>query len=92
MTKKILKTASPEEEGDMYHIRFRMSSQFEQIRTPEYADDISDSVREGTEVRMGKTEAGNWLTQSVLIDGNKATSMSKAKKYARKIQEKVDED
>jgi hypothetical protein len=91
VAKKILKTTTPEEEGDMYHIRFRQPSQFDKIRTPDYADNISDSVKEGTEVRTGKTDAGNWLTQSVLIDGAQVSSVSEAEKAARRIQEKVDD-
>lgn len=64
MTKKIIRTF---ETDDYFHVRFRNPSRFTTIRTPEWADKVSDSVSKGSEVRMGRTPAGNWLVEAVLI-------------------------
>ena len=42
-------------EDEYIHVRYREPDQFDQIRTPDWADRVSDSVAEGSEVRM---EAG----------------------------------
>lgn len=88
MSKKILKTTL---ERDYYHVRFRQPNQFEDIRTPDWAQDIAHSESKGSKARIGKTSADNWLVQSVLISKN-AGGKRYAKKKARKIQEAIDND
>lgn len=57
-----------EPEGDYVHVRYRDPDEFGTIRTPDWADNASDSVAEGSEVRMGKRADGDdWEAQSVLI-------------------------
>lgn len=65
----VLGVKSVELEDEYYHVRFRDPDQFDTIRTPDWADRVSDSVSEGSEVRMGKDESSDdWSVQSVLIN------------------------
>lgn len=71
-------------EDEYIHVRYRDPDQFDQIRTPDWADRVSDSVSEGSEVRMGKREgADDWVVQSVLI--KKTVGEEKAREQANKI-------
>jgi len=50
-------TASDVEEGDdYYHVRYRDPDQFDDIRTPDWADNPAESVVNGAEVRTGDEE------------------------------------
>jgi hypothetical protein len=79
---------SVELEGNFYHVRFNDPDRYDTIRTPEWADRVSDSVSEGSEVRMGKLEdSDDWEVQSVLI--KKEAGEEKAREQAEKIVEKI---
>ncbi|WP_135533951.1 hypothetical protein [Halostella pelagica] len=78
-----------EEGDDYYHVRFRDPDDFDTIRTPDWADEASDSVSEGSEVRTGKREdSDDWEVQSVLIkkQAGKDTAREKAKEVVEKIE------
>ncbi len=76
-------------EDEYIHVRYRDPDQFENIRTPEWADRVSDSVSEGSEVRMGqRTDSDDWVVQSVLIKKN--VGESKAREQADKIIQKIE--
>ena len=71
-------------EDEYIHVRYRDPDQFDQIRTPDWADRVSDSVSKGSEVRMGKREdTDDWVVQSVLIKKN--VGEEKAREQADKI-------
>jgi len=71
-------------EDEYIHVRYRDPDQFDQIRTPDWADRVSDSVSEGSEVRMGKRDASDdWVVQSVLIQKN--VGEQKAREQADEI-------
>jgi hypothetical protein len=71
-------------EEEYIHVRYREPDQFERIRTPDWADRVSDSVSEGSEVRMGELkEADGWVVQSVLIKKN--VGEAKAREQADEI-------
>ncbi|WP_123619921.1 hypothetical protein [Halorubrum sp. CSM-61] len=78
------------EEGDeYYHVRYRDPDRFDEIRTPDWADRVSGSVSEGSEVRMGKREDDDdWVVQSVLIKKN--AGETKAREQADEIIEKIE--
>ncbi|GAB3687731.1 hypothetical protein GCM10028857_21140 [Salinarchaeum chitinilyticum] len=59
---------SIDQSDDFVHVRFRDPDEFDEIRTPDWAANVGDSVVEGAEVRMGD-ESGNedWVVQSVLV-------------------------
>lgn len=77
-------------EDTYIHVRYRDPDQFEQIRTPDWADRVSDSVSDGSEVRMGKRDDGDdWLVQSVLI--KKPVGEEKAREQANEIIRKIEE-
>lgn len=79
-----------EEGDDYYHVRFRDPDEFDEIRTPDWADKASDSVSEGSEVRMGKKkDSDDWEVQSVLI--KKSVGKDKARDQAKQIVEKIAE-
>lgn len=45
------------EGGDYIHVRFRDPDGFDEIRTPDWAENAAESVSEGAEVRIGRKEA-----------------------------------
>jgi hypothetical protein len=78
-----------EEGDDYYHVRFRDPDGFDTIRTPDWADEASDSVSEGSEVRTGKREdSDDWEVQSVLI--KKQAGEDKARGQAKEVVEKIE--
>ena len=78
-----------ETEDEYIHVRFRDPDQFEEIRTPNWADEPAQSVSEGSEVRMGQEADGDdWAVQSVLI--KKSVGESKAREQAEQIVEKIE--
>ena len=80
---------SVDTEDEYVHVRYRDPDEFEEIRTPEWADRVSDSVSEGSEVRMGKREGSDdWVVQSVLI--KKTVGEQKAREQADEIIEKIE--
>lgn len=76
-------------ENGFIHVRYRPPSQFETIRTPEWAANVAASVAEGTKVRMGKTPAGNWFVQSVLVPRKRGRSKNNATRVAGKVRRKI---
>jgi hypothetical protein len=78
-----------EESDDFVHVRFRDPDDFDDIRTPDWASEVGDSVVEGAEVRMGD-EHGNddWEVQSVLIPTptDEATAEEQAAEIVSKIE------
>jgi hypothetical protein len=78
-----------EEGDDYYHVRFRDPDDFDTIRTPDWAEEASDSVSEGSEVRTGKREdSDDWEVQSVLI--KKQAGEDKARDQAKEVVEKIE--
>lgn len=78
------------ETGDEYiHVQFRDPDQFDEIRTPDWADQPAHSISEGSEVRMGKEEGSDdWEVESVLVKKN--VGEDKAEDEAKKIVEKIE--
>ena len=71
-------------------MRYRDPDVFETIRTPDWADRVSDSVSEGSEVRTGQRKNGDdWEVQSVLI--SKHAGEQKAREQADEIIRKIEE-
>jgi hypothetical protein len=82
---------SVETEDEYIHVRYRDPDEFETIRTPDWADNVSDSVSEGSEVRTGKREGGDdWSVQSVLVKRN--VGEDKAREQADEIVRKIEEE
>ncbi|MFC7230864.1 hypothetical protein ACFQMM_04590 [Saliphagus sp. GCM10025308] len=78
-----------ETEDDYIHVRFRDPDQFDEIRTPDWAEEPAQSVSEGSEVRMGqKEDSDDWKVESVLI--KKSVGEDKAKDQAQDIVEKIE--
>lgn len=81
--------AAVESEDQYVHVRYRDPDEFETIRTPDWADNASDSVVEGSEVRMGKrTDSDEWEPQSVLIP--KPADKDEARQQADEILQKIE--
>ena len=84
--------ASPtnvETEDEYIHVRFRDPDRFEEIRTPDWAEQPAHAVSSGSEVRMGKEQDGDdWKVEAVLI--KKSVGEEKAAEQARKIAEKIE--
>lgn len=78
-----------ETEDQYIHVRFRDPDRFEEIRTPDWADDPAESVSEGSEVRTGNVQGeDDWKVTSVLIQKN--VGEEKAREQAREIVEKIE--
>lgn len=88
-----VKKVTLEDEGGtpMYHVRWRQPGNFERIRTPGWAANVAESVSKGAKVRMGKTPAGNWLVQSVLLTKQGVRDKNHAKSLASRIRRKIDD-
>lgn len=81
---------SVETEDEYVHVRYRDPDEFDTIRTPDWADEVSDSVSEGSEVRTGKRkDSDDWEVQSVLIRKN--VGEEKAREQADEIIRKIEE-
>ncbi|MDG5776615.1 hypothetical protein VB773_22410 [Haloarculaceae archaeon H-GB2-1] len=77
-------------EDEYVHVRYRDPDIFDTIRTPDWADRVSDSVTEGSEVRMGhRAETDDWVVQSVLLPTNLGEQQARAAadEIVRKIEE-----
>lgn len=78
-----------ETEDDYIHVRFREPNEFDEIRTPDWAENPAQSVSEGSEVRMGQSDdSDDWYVQSVLI--KKSVGEEKAKEQANEIVDKIE--
>ncbi|RKD93605.1 hypothetical protein [Halopiger aswanensis] len=78
-----------ETEDDYIHVRFRDPDEYDEIRTPDWAEDPAESVSEGSEVRTGKVEGeDDWEVTSVLIE--KHVGEDKAEEQAEQIVEKIE--
>lgn len=76
-------------EDEYIHVRFRDPDQYDDIRTPDWADNPAESVSEGSEVRTGKLEGeDDWEVTSVLIKKN--VGEEKAQEQAQEIVEKIE--
>ena len=77
-----------ETDEDYIHVRFRDPDEFDEIRTPDWAENPAHSVSEGSEVRTGEEKGSDdWEVQSVLI--KKSVGENKAKEQAQEIVEKI---
>lgn len=80
-----------ETEDDYIHVRFREPNEFDEIRTPDWAENPAQSVSEGSEVRMGQSDdSDDWYVQSVLI--KKSVGEEKAKEQANEIVDKIESE
>lgn len=78
-----------ETDDDYIHVQFRDPDRFEEIRTPDWAENPARSVSEGSEVRTGReSDSDDWRVESVLI--KKSVGEEKAKEQAREIVEKIE--
>jgi hypothetical protein len=78
-----------ETEDEYIHVRYRDPDEFETIRTPDWADEVSDSVSAGSEVRTGKrADSDDWEIQSVLVDTH--VGEQQAREQADEIVEKIE--
>ncbi|ELZ09232.1 hypothetical protein C479_10440 [Halovivax asiaticus JCM 14624] len=76
-------------EDDYIHVRFRDPDRYDEIRTPDWADQPAQSISEGSQVRTGKVDGtDDWEVTSVLID--KHVGEDKAREQAREIVEKIE--
>jgi hypothetical protein len=78
-----------ETEDEFIHVRFRDPDEFDEIRTPAWAEEPAHSVSEGSEVRMGRqAENDDWAVQSVLI--KKSVGEDNAEYEAKQILEQIE--
>ncbi|WP_339105246.1 hypothetical protein [Haloterrigena salinisoli] len=78
-----------ETEDDYIHVRFRDPDEYDEVRTPDWAENPAESVSENSEVRTGKVEGDDdWEVTSVLI--KKSVGENKAEEQAKEIVEKIE--
>lgn len=79
-----------ETEDEYIHVRFRDPDEFDEIRTPDWAENPAQSVSDGSKVRMGQSDdSDDWYVETVLI--KKSVGEDKAKEQANEIVEKIEE-
>lgn len=80
-----------ETEDDYIHVQFRDPDRFDEIRTPDWAENAAQSVSDGAKVRTGKLEdSDNWLVETVLLA--KSVGEDKAREQAAEIVEKIESE
>ena len=78
-----------ETEDEYVHVRFRDPDRYDEIRTPDWAEQPAESVSSGSKVRTGTVEGeDDWEVTSVLI--KKTVGEEKAAEQARDIVEKIE--
>jgi hypothetical protein len=78
-----------ETEDKYIHVQFRDPDRFDEIRTPDWAENAAQSVSDGAEVRTGQLEENDdWLVEAVLLE--KSIGEDKAKEQAAEIVEKIE--
>ncbi|GAB3666948.1 hypothetical protein [Halopiger thermotolerans] len=78
-----------ETEDDYIHVRFRDPDRYDEIRTPDWAEEPAASISTGSEVRTGRVKGEeDWEITSVLIQKN--VGEDKAKEQAKEIVEKIE--
>ncbi|WP_415381324.1 hypothetical protein [Halosimplex sp. TS25] len=82
---------SVERSENYYHVRYRDPDDFDEIRTPDWAENVAGSVVSGAEVRTGD-EHGNddWTAQSVLIPVDSVADENEARDAATQIVQKME--
>ncbi|RDI69677.1 hypothetical protein [Halopelagius longus] len=83
-----------EEGDDYYHVRYADPDEFDEIRTPDWAENAAGSVLDGSEVRTGHQEGGgddDWETQSVLVPVDGVDGEDEARSVADDIVAKISE-
>lgn len=86
---QITRPIAIETDGDDVCVRYRDPDIFETIRTPEWAETASNSVVEGSELRMGqRNESSDWEPQSVLVP--EPTDVEEARRKADEILQRVE--
>jgi hypothetical protein len=82
-----------DESKNFWRVRFRDPSQFAEFRNVSegWAKPLLESIAPGSEIVMGKTEAGNWFVQAVLIPKALYTEDG-AREVAEAIQDEVERD
>lgn len=86
-----IKKVTREGEAGTYHVRYRQPGRFGKIRTPKWASRVARSESKGASVRMGKTPAGNWLVQSILLTPKGIRDKNHAKSIAARIRREIEE-
>ena len=84
-------TVETVEQGDeYYHVRFRDPDSFEEIRTPDWANNPARSVVPESRVRMGQNDDDDeWLVQSVLVPIDGVDDRDDASRKALEIVTKI---
>ncbi|WP_435074421.1 hypothetical protein [Halorubrum sp. HHNYT27] len=78
-----------EQSDDYYHVRFRDPDTFEEVRTPDWANNIAQSVVPESEVRMGQNDDDEWLVQSILVSIDEVKDDDDASRKALEIATKL---
>lgn len=69
-----------------YHVRVRPKEMFEELRTTQdAADQATEVVGAGTDVREGRLDSGTWAIESVLIPIDIAEDETEAETLTRQL-------
>jgi len=82
---------SVDQSENYYHVRYRDPDDFDEIRTPDWAENVANSVVDDGEVRTGD-EHGNedWTVQSVLVPVGAVVDEAEARDTADEILDKME--
>ncbi|WP_123533553.1 hypothetical protein [Halosimplex salinum] len=80
-----------EQTENYYHVRYRDPDDFDEIRTPDWAENVAGSVVDGAEVRTGDEHGNeNWTVQSVLVPVEAVAGDAEARDTADQIVDKME--
>ena len=74
-----------ERREDHYRVNFRDEDSFDELESPDWAQELAESEVPGTDVRMGQDETGDWLVRSILIPSDVADSDEDASRKALEV-------
>lgn len=74
-----------ERRDDHYRVNFRDKDSFDELESPDWAQELAESSVPGTDVRMGQDGSDDWATQSVLVPFDVADSDGDASRKALEV-------
>lgn len=80
-----LTVESVDRDDDQYRVKFRDAETFDELVSPDWAQELAEQAVAGTDVRMGQDDSDDWLVQSVLVPNDTVDSDDDASRKALEV-------
>lgn len=80
-----LTVKSVERRDDHYRVNFRDADSFDDLESPDWAQELAEEKTPGTDVLMGQDDSDDWLVRSVLVPFDVADSDEDASRKALEV-------